>query len=159
MKFRIVAYKIGSQSARLLAEAISRLVGYRVYRGTEPKANRRNINWGVGNRIGGDKLATFRAFSQHNVSCPEYTTDAAVARGWLARSAVVARRLLRSFGGRGITYIERGGNLVPAPLYVKYVPKKKEFRVHVYNNQVILIQEKRRRRGTRPDAKIRSQGS
>jgi hypothetical protein len=43
-----------------------------------------------------------------------------------------------------------------APLYTKYIPKKKEYRVHVIDNEVLLIQEKRKRRGQEADAKVRS---
>ena len=69
---------------------------------------------------------------------------------------IVARRLLRSSGGKGAVYIERGGAIIDAPLYVKYIPKRKEFRVHVHNGNVILVQEKRKRSGSNPDKKIRS---
>ena len=40
-----------------------------------------------------------------------------------------------------------GEQVVQAPLYTKYVKKKSEFRVHVFDNEVIHVQEKRRRAG------------
>lgn len=42
---------------------------------------------------------------------------------------------------------ERGTTPPPAPLYVEYIVKKKEFRVHVWNNEVIDVAEKRKRSG------------
>jgi hypothetical protein len=47
-----------------------------------------------------------------------------------------------------------------APLYVKYIPKKKEFRVHVLGGETILVQEKRMRRGSGEtiNRKIRNHG-
>jgi D-alanine-D-alanine ligase-like ATP-grasp enzyme len=33
-----------------------------------------------------------------------------------------------------------------APLYTEYIPKKKEFRVHVWNNEVIDVVEKRKKK-------------
>jgi len=41
--------------------------------------------------------------------------------------------------------------LVAAPLYTQYVKKQKEFRVHVVFNEVVDIQEKRKRRTDNPD--------
>ena len=41
---------------------------------------------------------------------------------------------------------ENEDQLVNAPLYTQYVKKKKEFRVHVLNGQVIDVQEKRKKR-------------
>lgn len=38
--------------------------------------------------------------------------------------------------------------LVDAPLYVKYVPKLLEYRLHVFCGEVILIQQKRKKRDT-----------
>jgi glutathione synthase/RimK-type ligase-like ATP-grasp enzyme len=54
--------------------------------------------------------------------------------------------LLRGSEGRGIVVAETAAQMVAAPLYTKYVKKKREFRVHVLNGQVIDVQEKRRRR-------------
>jgi hypothetical protein len=155
LKLRIVPYKMASRSARLLQQKLSDLLGYKVYRG-QPKAGRTNIPWGLPDEVGADKLRAFTAFGGHGVSCPEHTTDRGVATNWLARTAIVARKLLRASRGKGAVYIERGGECIDAPLYVKYILKKKEFRVHVYADQVLLVQEKRRRRGTKPDSKIRS---
>jgi glutathione synthase/RimK-type ligase-like ATP-grasp enzyme len=60
---------------------------------------------------------------------------------------------LNSHSGRGIIINNptESTNLVRAPLYVKYKKKKKEFRVHVFNGQVIDLAEKRRFRQERRD--------
>ena len=155
MRLRIVPYKKGSHSAKLLAQALSKRFGYTVFRGP-PRPNRINIRWGIPDGIGANKLSTFNAFKQHGVSCPEFTTDPGVAKKWLATVPILARKYLNSSGGKGAVYLDRGSDLVPAPLYVKYIPKRKEFRVHVWGDNVILVQEKRKRRGADPDPKIRS---
>jgi len=155
MKIRIVPYKRGSKSARLLAEELSKILRYTVFRG-EPKKNRQNIMWGIPNGVGVDKLQTFEAFKRAKVSCPEFTTDRNIATGWLKECAIVGRKFLRSQGGKGAEYHEKGSKLTPALLYVKYIPKAKEFRVHIVNGKVILVQEKRQRKGSKVDYKIRS---
>ena len=43
-----------------------------------------------------------------------------------------------------------------ADLYTQYVKKKKEFRVHVYADQVIFVQEKRKKNGADANPLIRS---
>lgn len=54
------------------------------------------------------------------------------------------RTRLQSHSGGGIVIAESIDDLVNAPLYTKYIKKKKEFRVHVFNQEVIDIQEKRK---------------
>ena len=45
------------------------------------------------------------------------------------------------------------------PVYTKYKPKKREFRVHIFKDKVVTIVEKRRKKdwaGDKSDAKIRN---
>jgi len=156
MRPHIVTYNLYSQSAKLIQKHLSNILGYKVYRGTTPKDNRFNLVWGLPNGIGANKLRTFEVFREHGVQSPPFTTSRATAEQWAMQHPIVARKLLRSSGGKGAVYIERGGAVIDAPLYVKYIPKKKEFRVHVHNGNIILVQQKRKRSGTSPDTKIRS---
>lgn len=57
---------------------------------------------------------------------------------------VFARTNLSGHSGAGIVIAENPNQLVAAPLYVKYVKKLQEFRVHVAFGRVIDVQEKRR---------------
>lgn len=47
-------------------------------------------------------------------------------------------------GGDGRGRVRRDG-VVPAPLYTKYVKKADEYRVHVFNGEVLDVQQKRKR--------------
>jgi glutathione synthase/RimK-type ligase-like ATP-grasp enzyme len=95
--------------------------------------------------LSSNKLNTFHTWSLDNVSCPEWTTDIDIARQWIEEGSIVfCRTRLQSHSGNGIVIAESNSDLVPAPLYTKYIKKKKEFRVHVFNNEVIDVQEKRR---------------
>lgn len=165
----ILPYKQGSQSAKLLAQQLTSLVSSKVRRVRpdgkyRPKARSLIVNYGSGTRpawpsLGlwlnepsaasgaGNKLTAFNSFKNASLSIPEFTTDAAVARGWIeAGVTVVCRTVLNGHSGRGIVLADTLDKLVSAPLYVKYKKKRKEFRVHVFKGSVIDVAEKRRRR-------------
>jgi glutathione synthase/RimK-type ligase-like ATP-grasp enzyme len=48
------------------------------------------------------------------------------------------------------------GDVPDAPLYTKYEKRKREYRVHVWGNEVLDVTEKRKRRGVDADSRIRS---
>jgi glutathione synthase/RimK-type ligase-like ATP-grasp enzyme len=152
----LVPHNLGSGSARRLADSLTNKVGHKVWRVTEARVRNR-IPFYL--RQGTDKLTQLTQFKNANINCPEFTTDHNIATGWInAGSIVVCRTLLRSCEGRGIVVAESVDQIVAAPLYTKYVKKKKEFRVHVLNNQVIDVQEKRKRKGfeNERDTRIRN---
>lgn len=143
-KLVIVPNNMKSRAAKALATTLSYHLGYKVYR-VRPDRVRRRTAFTL--QRGTDKLTQLKLFNSHDVSCPDFTTDAAVARGWIDSGAVVVcRRLLRGSEGRGIVVAETTEQLVPAKLYTKYVPKKAEYRVHVIDGEAIDIQQKRKKR-------------
>ncbi len=79
---------------------------------------------------------------------PEYTTDPEVAKEW---PTCVSRTLLRASEGRGIVITQEGEEPPEAPLYVRYVKKQREYRIHVMDNEVIDIQRKIRDPDREPD--------
>lgn len=90
-----------------------------------------------------DKIEQLTAFKENGVSCPAFTTDNPTA---LPGDMFFARTVVNGTQGAGIVKFHRDDPVPPAPLYVQYVPKSKEFRVHVFNGEVIDIQEKRKSR-------------
>jgi len=144
-KIVIVPTNLGSRSAKALADTLSEKLGYRVFRVTPDRVGKRKAFYF---RTGTDKLTQFKTFKEAGVSCPGYTTDKAVAAGWFDedKHAVVCRTLLRGSEGRGIVLADNKEQLVDAPLYTKYIPKKREFRVHVLNGTVLDVQEKRKKK-------------
>lgn len=80
------------------------------------------------------------------VSIPAFTESKKEASHWLREGkTIVCRKTLRDHGGGGIVLCVPGDpeeNLVDAPLYVQYVPKVREYRVHVINGKAIRIQRK-----------------
>jgi predicted DNA-binding transcriptional regulator len=81
-----------------------------------------------------------------SIPCVEFTSSKNIAVSWLKDSLkVVCRRLLRASQGRGIEVVSGPDGVVPrVPLYTKYVKHRVEFRVHVVDGEVILIQRKYR---------------
>ena len=84
------------------------------------------------------------------VHIPQYTTDKQTALNWIRIDGhkVVCRTLLRGSAGAGIVLATTLEELVDAPLYTQYKPKKHEYRVHVMNEEVIDVQKKALRRGS-----------
>jgi len=154
-KLVVVPHNRKSSAAKELANTLSRKLGYKVYRVTEEKIRRR-IPFRL--RGGTDKLTQLNNFNRDNIPCPEFTTDRAVAEGWINEGCVVmCRTLLMSSEGKGIVVAETREQLVNARLYTKYFKKKEEYRVHVLNGQVIDVQQKRKKRGNDAnDAHIRN---
>lgn len=160
----IYPYKNGSQSAKLLSEALGvrriKLEGSK-FKGSESKII---INWGASSvsdevkkckiinepevvAMVSNKLKFFEAV-KGNVNIPEFTTNKDEAKEWIdAGKIVVVREKLTGHSGEGIWLLEdiqmwEEYNHGLAKMYVKYVPKKDEFRVHVVGGNVIDIRRK-----------------
>jgi len=122
-----------------------------------PRQYKYVINWGNSNAFASENRTVFNrptnignASNKHTafglmqgagVRVPTFqTTPPENARGtWLARTT------LHGSGGEGIVVVRTGEAFPRAPLYVKYVPKLREFRAHVAFGRVIFLQEKKRR--------------
>jgi glutathione synthase/RimK-type ligase-like ATP-grasp enzyme len=93
-----------------------------------------------------NKLSFFRTVSdtQRDI-LPPWTTSEKEALAWVAEGhVVVARTILNSSGGKGIVLMDRNDpkSFVKASLYTKYVKKDEEYRVHVFQGEVIGLQRK-----------------
>jgi len=142
-KIVLVANNIKSRGLKALANSLTEKVGYRVFRVHHHRVGRRI---GIQFRPGIDKRQQLRAFLENGVASPVFCTDVTGIDSLNCRN-VVARALTNSSEGRGITIFNVGDTPPPAPLYTEYIPKKKEFRVHVWNNEVIDVSEKRKKSG------------
>jgi len=153
-----------SASLKLLANSLSQRVGYKVFRSTIPKAGRYALMYGQSV----DKLTQYRWFKEQGLSALEFTTDVPTVADWRRAGHVVfGRKYLNSSCGKGIVILDAQDDihewegLYPeelCPVYTKYKKKKREFRVHVFKDQVVAVVEKKRRsnyEGQR-DTKIRN---
>ena len=89
-----------------------------------------------------NKVQQFQRFAAAGVSCPAAVTSVDQLDSLEAKT-IFARTLTNSTGGKGIVEFEWPNASPPAaPLYTAYIPKKAEYRVHVFNGEVIDIQQK-----------------
>lgn len=171
MRYRIYPARRSVPSARKITRALRGLMIKRVGSRYRRKSNHILINWGSTDipyrpdynqpeavAVSSNKLRAFNKMQDCGVRIPAYTTDKQVANSW---SLVVVRRLLTGFGGRGITVVAPETEALPdAPLYTEYVPKRDEYRVHVFRGRVLMLQRKARSYShDNPNWRIRNHGN
>jgi len=163
-------YKNGSEGAKALANSLDILQikkeGSRFRGGPEKLV----INWGnsmsteevdkcaVINHpksvaLCANKLHFFQAAQRWNensglidqIMMPMFSTNMDWAGDYVrAGYKIVCRTVLNGHSGEGVVIAETADQLVKAPLYVEYIPKKSEFRVHIFDGQVVDVQRKAR---------------
>ncbi len=165
----IYGYKFYSAGAKALARAIPmKRIKYNstTFRGRRFK---KVINWGA-TELPDEVLKCGKIFNhpEHVVETsnkrtffeildgmeltPEFTTDKEEAIEWVNNGiTVVCRKVLAGHSGAGIIIADTAQAVVDAPLYVAYIKKKEEYRVHIANGNVFDVQRKVRR----ADAKIK----
>ncbi len=104
-----------------------------------------------------DKLAFFQHASRiDGVPLLKWTSEREAALAWLAKGKhVFCRTKLGGSSGEGIVTATTPESIVDAPLYTRYYPKTHEFRVHVFNGQVIDLTQKKLKGG----ANVRSESN
>lgn len=175
MRIRIEPYKKGSKSAKALSK---RCKIFRTKLGRKKPYTKDTIiiNWGNSERRfngtyindpanvlqASDKLAAYLAMEEAGtVPLPDFTTDRRVATKWLDDGYhVLVRKVLRGSKGIGITLVApqdgkaaNDGRLADAPLYVEYVKKATEYRIHIFGGDIIDVQQKKRNKST-PDNQV-----
>lgn len=144
-----------SISLRKIARGLSTMVGRKIFRTT--KLNHFRPQFKYGQSV--NKLVQYQWLKDNNIPSLEFTTDIHEALEWCNEGDVVfGRKYLNASCGKGIVVIEKPEDMLLCPVYTKYKKKKREFRVHVFKNQVVSVVEKKRRKefnGER-DTKIRN---
>lgn len=153
MKLRLLTKKLKSGSLKRLSVELTKRVGYKVWRSRFPKPNRINLRYGDCK----DKLFQYQWFAANGIPSFPFTTSIEEAKEWAASGkVVVARTLTRASEGKGIVIAETPEQVPKAPVYTLYMKKKKEFRVHVFQDKVVAVLEKRKRKGVEHDTRIRN---
>lgn len=104
--------------------------------------------------IASDKVRTFQRLTHlFPDDLPMWSCSREDAEGWLTRpiygnklNAVVCRTLTRANSGRGIILARTPAELVNAPLYTRYKPKRDEYRIHVSSRYGIIDSVRKLRR-------------
>lgn len=130
-------------SLKRVAKGLSTKLGYKVWRSSKPKPNRKHLLYGDQKC----KIEQYKWFKQEGIPSLEFTLSQAEAQEWAEVVPVVCRKLTRASEGKGIVVAETPEEIVPAPVYTKYRKKKKEYRVHVFQGTVVHVLEKRKRKG------------
>lgn len=112
--------------------------------------NSRLPNWGFNQMINppqsvaraANKLVALRTLDSAGVNTPTYTTDREQAAEY---ARCVVRHKLNGHSGDGIEIIEHGNPIPAAPLYVEFLPKSVEYRVHIFRGKVIDYTKKVKR--------------
>jgi glutathione synthase/RimK-type ligase-like ATP-grasp enzyme len=140
-KYRILPYKQGSRSARALADALNGRV--LKLEGTRYRRQFRDhivVNWGNNNprtdltmlnaRVehATNKLSFFQRLEGQDLTPAFWVRQEDIPD---EAFPVVCRTVLNGHSGAGIVMADSREQLVPAPLYVKYVKKLEEYRIHV----------------------------
>lgn len=164
-KLRILPYKIGSQSSKNI---VRELGGLRVYpdRRYRPRSNHLIVNWGssklpnwydssfkiLNNPIAvskaANKITTLMTLGASGVSTIQYTTDYFYASEWLEQGDdVVERHVVNGTKGQGIRIVKAESTeaLQLCQLYTKMIRNSREYRVHVFQGNIIDVQQKKRR--------------
>ena len=167
MRHIIYPYKVGSRSARKLAEALDtfcvRPNGRYRYR-----AGDKIVNWGssklpdwiskdaldnmlnkpINVGVASNKLSTLTILKSMNIPCVDFTTDWEEASNWDEdgwTGNVYARMLLTGHSGAGILIFDQDQALPKdAKMYTKGIENHGEYRVHVFNGEVIDYRKKSR---------------
>jgi hypothetical protein len=145
-----------SASLRAIARGLSTHYQRKVWRTTKPSLKRQQFKYGQSV----DKLTQYQWFQANEIPALEFTTEVAIMGEWLAEGyTVFGRKYLKASCGKGIQIMDDYTKLYEVcPVYTKYKKKKREFRVHVFKDQVVAVTEKKRRKefdGVR-DTKIRN---
>ena len=174
-KLRIWPYKMGSRSAKALRKAVPEALLVRTTGGYRPRIRHLVLNWGNHGDAGWlnkvpeenmlndpenvhyarDKCLALEMFTEAGIPCPKFTVAPA---GVAALGGPVVQYMSStSYGGHGVSYIEDLTTINKnAELWALYIPKKKEYRVHVFDGKVIDVTQKARPQGEEVDAKIRN---
>lgn len=160
MPIKVAPYKMGSQSARALARGLGVL---RVRNTYVPKRRDLIINWGKSSlqtryplqvinqpeyvRIAANKLYTYQVLKEAEfINVPSWTTNIHQAQAWVEESyKVYCRTQLTGHSGSGIVIADNDTPIVNAPLYTRGVKCKYEYRVHVFQGELLDVQQKKKR--------------
>lgn len=90
-----------------------------------------------------DKSRSFVEFKDHGVRTVPWTDSQKKALSWLENGEwVCCRTITDGYDGKGLVLAKKPDQLQWAPLYTKYIPSLREFRVYVFRDKVIEFFEK-----------------
>lgn len=160
-RFRVLPYKQGSASAKALAQALGGKVLKLENSKFKPRDGDTIINWGntTENYPFGPAGWINDPTDIRNASNKKLFFQMMIDQGlgedipkfWLTKEEIpdeafpiVCRTVLAGHSGAGIVLANNRDGLVDCPLYVQYVKKEDEYRVHCAPENIIAVQRKAR---------------
>lgn len=173
MRYRVLPYRGGSRGATALARSLNgmclRLNGSRF----RPRRNDVVINWGNTNNPDLVRLCTHNAIDLRDATnklnfferMRGSGLENIIPRFWTRPEdipddafPIVCRTVLAGHSGEGIVIADTRADLVRAPLYVAYVKKEQEWRIHVGRRAddegIIIAKQRKARSRAVPDAEV-----
>jgi len=170
MILKINPYKLGSKSAKALANSLNTV---RIYNTFRRRPHHVILNWGVGHntinrfcqgldlnnltatRVASNKIQFLESIKQ--INSLQHTVNVDLAKLWIEEGhKVYCRTNIFGNSGDGIVIAEQIDELVYAPLYTRQVKHDREFRVHIFKGEVLDVTEKKRRNGSGATSYIRN---
>lgn len=174
--FKILPYRQGSKSAKALADELGckvlKLEGSKY----KPKPHHSIINWGNTQAYKEEylNLDGFYNLPENIKSASNKLSFFQLCEGaswlpsfWVNKDEIededfpiVCRTILNGHSGAGIVLANCRDDLVDAPLYVKYIKKKEEYRVHVGHTEgsdpidVVIAAQRKARKLDVPDEEV-----
>ena len=169
MSIKVYPYKQGSKSASVLAKHLQGKVLKVEGSKFKPKNTDIVVNWGASSlpsfspaRVlnsdlskNKDKLVAFKYMKEGGVSIPPFYTD----KEEIPEDGypVMCRTILNGHSASGLVVANSPEECVQAQLYTKYIKKKDEYRVHVFQGEVFFVQRKAKKQGvTEVNWKVRN---
>ena len=172
MSLKLFPYKSSSVSAKRLARALGIL---RVQPSYNARRNDVIVNWGSSTpphfrwmeqdlnkphaiALASNKINTFAELICKGFNdIPKFSTEQDDAIDWCDNGDIVyCRSTVTGHSGRGIVIANKSNELINAPLYTVKTKHKHEYRVHVFKDNVIDVQMKRKRNGALGGSGIRN---
>lgn len=162
MRIVLYPYKMYSKSSKALSSYLKNNCDYRIIKVySDRNYTYRNgdivINWGnaivprwdyssiinspLSVQIAKNKLSTFQKLQEHGIRTVEFTTNPQEAMEW---EDIVERHLLESCGGKGIRF-SKPDTISRAKLYTRLLNPTEEYRVHVFDGEIIDYSKKVKR--------------
>lgn len=165
-KVFVYPYKQGSASAKVIKDAVDgKLIRLRGSMYRHDPDNHLVVNWGSQSKSlagmrnvlneaaavkrASNKIVAFRKMEEAGVPTVEFTTERDTALAWQEAGKIIyVRNEVAGHAGEGIDVVNDPFAPIPgAPLYTKGITAaRKEYRLHVFKGEIILQQQKRRRR-------------
>lgn len=171
-KLWIFAYKMGSESAKALAEKLDVWIIKHEGSTFTGKKGRFILNWGAGTGVYNAKTGLAKLLNpphlidvavnkrdffdqmegDNSPRIPHWTTSSKKAQAWLAMGyEVVARKYVEGAKGEGIVLMKKPLDFIPCPLYTIKVGNVNEYRVYMWNDEVLDVRIKLCNKDKKPD--------